>query len=97
MQHYWSLHPGNVAGSKTGMARHIVVADTNEAALAIARRGYRLWYASFMKLWLDHGSKPVGVVYPAEFDGEGADGRMICGSPSERARSAAGADRRIAV
>ena len=82
MQHYWSLHPGNVAGSKTGMARHIVVADTDEAALAIARRGYRLWYASFMKLWLEHGSRPVGVVYPAEFDGEGADGRMICGSPA---------------
>ena len=82
VQHYWSLHPGNVAGSKTGMARHIVVADTDEAALAIARRGYRLWYASFMKLWLEHGSKPVGVVYPAEFDGEGADGRMICGSPA---------------
>ena len=40
-----------------------------------------------MKLWLEHGSKPVGVVYPAEFDGEGADGRMIAGSPRERARS----------
>ena len=34
-----------------------------------------------MKLWLDHGTKPVGVVYPAEFDGEGHDGRMIAGSP----------------
>jgi alkanesulfonate monooxygenase SsuD/methylene tetrahydromethanopterin reductase-like flavin-dependent oxidoreductase (luciferase family) len=34
-----------------------------------------------MKLWLEHGSRPVGVVYPEEFDGEGADGRMICGSP----------------
>ena len=64
------------------MARHIVVADTDEAALAIARRGYRRWYASFMKLWLEHGSKPVGVVYPAEFDGEGANGRMIAGSPA---------------
>jgi alkanesulfonate monooxygenase SsuD/methylene tetrahydromethanopterin reductase-like flavin-dependent oxidoreductase (luciferase family) len=82
VHHYWSLHPGNVASSKTGFARHIVVADTDEAALAIARRGYRLWYASFMKLWLEHGSRPVGVVYPTEFDGEGADGRMICGSPA---------------
>jgi len=82
VQHYWSLHPGNVAGSKVGFARHIVVADTDEAALSIARRGYRLWYASFMKLWLEHGSRPVGVVYPEEFDGDGANGRMICGSPA---------------
>jgi len=81
VEHYWSLHPGNVANSKTGFARHIVVADTDEAALAIARRGYRRWYASFMKLWLDHGTRPVGVVYPAEFDGDGNSGRMIAGSP----------------
>ena len=81
VEHYWSLHPGNVVGSKTGFARHIVVADTDEAALAIARRGYRRWYASFMKLWLEHGTRPVGVVYPAEFDGDGANGRMIAGSP----------------
>jgi alkanesulfonate monooxygenase SsuD/methylene tetrahydromethanopterin reductase-like flavin-dependent oxidoreductase (luciferase family) len=80
-EHYWSLHPGNVPNSKAGIARHIVVADSDAAALAIARRGYRGWYASFMKLWLQHGSRPVGVVYPVEFDGEGADGRMIAGSP----------------
>jgi alkanesulfonate monooxygenase SsuD/methylene tetrahydromethanopterin reductase-like flavin-dependent oxidoreductase (luciferase family) len=82
VQHYWSLHPGGNADSKAGFARHIVVADTDEAALRIARRAYRLWYASFMKLWLDHGSKPAGVVYPVEFDGEGANGRMIAGSPA---------------
>jgi alkanesulfonate monooxygenase SsuD/methylene tetrahydromethanopterin reductase-like flavin-dependent oxidoreductase (luciferase family) len=81
VQHYWSLHPGNIAGSRAGVARHIVVADSDDAALAIARRGYRLWYASFMKLWLEHGSRPTGVVYPSEFDGEGAGGRMIAGSP----------------
>jgi alkanesulfonate monooxygenase SsuD/methylene tetrahydromethanopterin reductase-like flavin-dependent oxidoreductase (luciferase family) len=79
VEHYWSLHPGNVAGSKAGFARHIVVADSDEAALAIARRGYQGWYTSFMKLWLEHGSRPAGVVYPEEFDGE--DDRMIAGSP----------------
>ena len=34
-----------------------------------------------MKLWLEHGMKPVGVMYPAEFDGEGMNGRAIAGSP----------------
>jgi alkanesulfonate monooxygenase SsuD/methylene tetrahydromethanopterin reductase-like flavin-dependent oxidoreductase (luciferase family) len=65
---------------KLGIARHVVVADTDAAALAIARPAYRRWLASFMKLWLDHGTRPVNVVYPAEFDGEGRDGRMIAGS-----------------
>jgi alkanesulfonate monooxygenase SsuD/methylene tetrahydromethanopterin reductase-like flavin-dependent oxidoreductase (luciferase family) len=79
--HYWSLYPGGPARPKVGFARHLVVADTDEAALAIARRAYRLWYASFMKLWIDHGTKPVGVVYPVEYDGEGNNGRLIAGSP----------------
>ena len=56
IRHYWSLCPAG-AQPKTGFARHIVVADTDDAALAIARRGYRRWYASFMKLWLDHGTQ----------------------------------------
>jgi alkanesulfonate monooxygenase SsuD/methylene tetrahydromethanopterin reductase-like flavin-dependent oxidoreductase (luciferase family) len=81
IDHYWSLCPATAKDPKAGFARHLVIADTDEAALAIARRAYRRWYASFMKLWLDHGSKPVGVVYPAEFDGEGHNGRMIAGSP----------------
>ena len=80
IERYWSVYPGGAKEPKTGFARHIVVADTDEAALAIARRGYRRWYASFMKLWLDHGTRPVGVVYPTEFDGEGNNGRMIAGS-----------------
>ena len=92
MQHYWSLHPGNVAGSKTGMARHIVVADTDEAALAIARRGYRLWYASFMKLWLEHGSRPVASSTRPSSTGRRRRPHDLRFA-GERARSAAGADR----
>src|SRR5262245_42876331 len=82
IEHYWKHHPGGAraAGPKTGFTRHLVVADTDEAALAIARRGYRGWIASFMKLWREHGMKPIGVMYPDEFDGEGANGRTIAGS-----------------
>ena len=80
--HYWKHYKGGAANRpKAGFTRHLVVADTDEAAMAIARRGYRRWQASFMKLWLDHGTRPVGVVYPDEFDGEGMNGRAIAGSP----------------
>jgi alkanesulfonate monooxygenase SsuD/methylene tetrahydromethanopterin reductase-like flavin-dependent oxidoreductase (luciferase family) len=82
VEHYWKHYKGGaIHRPKTGFTRHLVVADTDEEALAIARRGYRRWQASFMKLWLDHGTKPVGVMYPAEFDGEGMNGRAIAGSP----------------
>jgi alkanesulfonate monooxygenase SsuD/methylene tetrahydromethanopterin reductase-like flavin-dependent oxidoreductase (luciferase family) len=82
VERYWSVYQaGTVTVPKVGFNRHIVIADTDEAALAIARRGYRRWQASFMKLWLDHGMQPVGVSYPAEFDGEGQNGRAIAGSP----------------
>jgi alkanesulfonate monooxygenase SsuD/methylene tetrahydromethanopterin reductase-like flavin-dependent oxidoreductase (luciferase family) len=71
---------GALGEPKLGIARHIVVADTDKAALTIARPAYRRWHASFLKLWLDHGTRPIGVVYPVEFDGEGHDGCMIAGS-----------------
>ena len=80
IEHYWKHYKGTNR-PKTGFTRHLVIADTDEAALAIARRGYRRWQASFMKLWVDHGTRPVGVMYPAEFDGDGMNGRAIAGSP----------------
>src|SRR3954452_7023143 len=52
VEHYWSLYPGGALTPKLGFARHIVVAATDEAARATARRAYRGWYTSFMKLWL---------------------------------------------
>ena len=81
--HYWKHYKssGTESRPKVGFTRHLVVADTDEAARAIARRGYRGWIASFMKLWREHGTKPVGVMYPDEFDGEGMNGRAIVGSP----------------
>jgi len=79
--HYWSLHRGEAKQTKTGMSRHVVIAETDAEAVAIARRGYRRWYASFIKLWREHGIKPPGANYPPEFDGEGQNGRAVVGSP----------------
>ena len=82
VERYWSVYqPAAVKEPKIGFNRHIVIADTDEAALAVARRAYRRWQASFMKLWLEHRTKPMGVTYPSEFNGEGQNGRAIAGSP----------------
>lgn len=68
---------------KLGMNRYMVLADSDEKALEIARRAYRRWWASFMKLWLKHGIPPTYVNYPPEIDGQIADGRAIAGTPAK--------------
>jgi alkanesulfonate monooxygenase SsuD/methylene tetrahydromethanopterin reductase-like flavin-dependent oxidoreductase (luciferase family) len=70
-----------------GMNRFVVIAETDEVALARARRAYRRWWASFMALWQRHDRAPVNVNYPPEFDGQVADGRAIAGSPETVARA----------
>src|SRR5690606_22253450 len=66
-----------------GMNRHIVIDENGARALEIARRGYRRWYASFMKLWRDHNQPPVGVSYPEEIDGFIESGLAAIGTPAE--------------
>jgi len=79
---YWSaLKQSGAQSPKLGMNRHIVLAENDEEALAIARRGYRRWNESFMHLWKMHDMPPVGVSYPPEIDGFLQDGRAVAGSP----------------
>ncbi|HZD24709.1 MAG TPA: LLM class flavin-dependent oxidoreductase [Alphaproteobacteria bacterium] len=70
-----------------GMARHIVVAETEKEALAIGRRAYPLWKQALYKLWVEHGSVPVGLVLPDSFDELVADGRAIAGRPDRVAET----------
>ncbi|MGH7043625.1 MAG: LLM class flavin-dependent oxidoreductase [Acetobacteraceae bacterium] len=67
-----------------GLVRHVVVADTDDAALALARPAYREWRASFLKLWLQHGRMPSPhAVLPPEFDAAEAAGRAVAGAPAK--------------
>jgi len=66
-----------------GLSRHIVVADTDEAALDIARRAYPRWRDSFRWLWLRHGTEPRVIgIYPPTFDELIALKNGIAGSPA---------------
>lgn len=73
-----------------GMSRFIVVADRADEALAVARRGYRLWFEAFMKLWVRHGKRPVNVVYYDDFDAMARDGYGVAGTPEQVADVLAG-------
>ena len=68
---------------KFGMNRYMVLAETEDEALQIARRAYRRWWSSFMSLWHKHNTAPTNVNYPPEIDGQIADGRAIVTTPAK--------------
>lgn len=75
---------GGEAGSMPlyGVGRHVVVADSDEAALALARPAFAQWRASFVKLWQERGgANPFVDNFPADWDALVATGSAIAGSP----------------
>ena len=64
-----------------GMARHVVIADTDATALKLARRAYARWWESFNYLWALRGLKPPFTTYTADFDAVLANGQAIVGAP----------------
>jgi len=75
---------GNDAGKLPlmGMARAVVVAETDGEALAIARRAHQRWYHSLMLLWNKHGTKPISAVFLENFDDSQRAGYGIAGAPA---------------
>jgi alkanesulfonate monooxygenase SsuD/methylene tetrahydromethanopterin reductase-like flavin-dependent oxidoreductase (luciferase family) len=70
-----------------GLSRHIVVADSEEAAQAIAGHAYRVWRASFIKLWVDRGHDPARFgYYPEEWVQMEASRHGCAGTPDKVVR-----------
>jgi alkanesulfonate monooxygenase SsuD/methylene tetrahydromethanopterin reductase-like flavin-dependent oxidoreductase (luciferase family) len=67
---------------RLGVSRHVVVADSDAQAMAIASRAYKLWRERLMHLWVKHGTKPASLAFPEEFEQAQAAGLGIAGSPS---------------
>jgi alkanesulfonate monooxygenase SsuD/methylene tetrahydromethanopterin reductase-like flavin-dependent oxidoreductase (luciferase family) len=80
----------DISRSKFGIGRFVIVAPTDEEALAIARRTYPRWHANFHFLYALHGRTPVFGVRAPDFDLIRDGGRGIAGSPSTIARLVAG-------
>jgi len=65
-----------------GVFRHVVVADSDAAAVEISRAAYRTWRHHMAFLWDWGGIEfPVAAVYPEEFDALQAMGMGVAGSP----------------
>ena len=66
-----------------GVSRHIVVADSDEAAKALARPAYARWRGSMAKLWEERGAGfPLAAHLPLEWDAAEALGHGCAGSPA---------------
>ncbi|HET6305670.1 MAG TPA: LLM class flavin-dependent oxidoreductase [Rhodopila sp.] len=81
----WVAQGNDVAAMPLmGVGRHVVVGHSETEALAIARRGYDKWRASFLKLWLAHGMMPnPAAVFPERFEEAEAEGRAVAGTPDK--------------
>jgi alkanesulfonate monooxygenase SsuD/methylene tetrahydromethanopterin reductase-like flavin-dependent oxidoreductase (luciferase family) len=64
-----------------GIARHVVVADTDAEAMKLARRAYARWWESFICLWRMRGIKPPFTTYTEDFDAILNNGQAIVGAP----------------
>ena len=66
-----------------GMNRHIVIADSDAEAIAIARRAYRHWYDNFFCLFRKHNTRPPFALYPETFEEFEQMGFGVAGSPGK--------------
>jgi alkanesulfonate monooxygenase SsuD/methylene tetrahydromethanopterin reductase-like flavin-dependent oxidoreductase (luciferase family) len=57
---------GHVPAPKVGILRQVVVADTDDEALAATRTAHHDWYRSIMKLWHDHDDHSVDGLFAWE-------------------------------
>jgi alkanesulfonate monooxygenase SsuD/methylene tetrahydromethanopterin reductase-like flavin-dependent oxidoreductase (luciferase family) len=71
----------NSALPHIGLGRFIVVANTDEEAIRIARRAYPKWHRSFYHLYVLRGGAPAHQ-RPAELEALIQVGQGIAGSPS---------------
>jgi alkanesulfonate monooxygenase SsuD/methylene tetrahydromethanopterin reductase-like flavin-dependent oxidoreductase (luciferase family) len=66
---------------KIGIGRFIVVGESDDEALAVARRAYVMWHRSFNHLFRLRGGAPIHQ-RPPTFDELPAAGQGIAGSPA---------------
>jgi alkanesulfonate monooxygenase SsuD/methylene tetrahydromethanopterin reductase-like flavin-dependent oxidoreductase (luciferase family) len=73
-------HPAEPA-PLVGIIRHMVLAESEAAARAVAERAYRRWYRHFELLWVQHGTQmKMAVPMPAEIGPQLAAGAAFAGT-----------------
>lgn len=76
----WREFHGDRPTPKLGVSRFIVIADSDQEALTIARRAYPVWHNHFYYLFYLLGGTPAHP-RPAEFDKMMEIGQAVAGNP----------------
>lgn len=76
----WSALHASKPTPKLGVSRFIVIAESDQEALTIARRAYPVWHNHFYFLFYLLGGKPAHP-RPAEFDKMMEIGQAVAGNP----------------
>jgi alkanesulfonate monooxygenase SsuD/methylene tetrahydromethanopterin reductase-like flavin-dependent oxidoreductase (luciferase family) len=76
----WHELHGDQPTPKLGVSRFIVIAESDQEALTIARRAYPIWHNHFYYLFYLLGGTPAHP-RPAEFDKMMAIGQAVAGNP----------------
>jgi alkanesulfonate monooxygenase SsuD/methylene tetrahydromethanopterin reductase-like flavin-dependent oxidoreductase (luciferase family) len=71
---------GHVAMPKVGIVRQIVVADSDDEALAVTRSAHEVWFRSITQLWHEHNDFSVDGLFSWETATQ--HGTIIFGSPA---------------
>jgi alkanesulfonate monooxygenase SsuD/methylene tetrahydromethanopterin reductase-like flavin-dependent oxidoreductase (luciferase family) len=80
-------NPAFAEGVAIGVNRHVVIADTDEDALKIARPAHEMFHASLTKLWREnHATTPVARASIGDVEASRRAGAAIIGSPDTVAR-----------
>ena len=77
-----AMPAGADAAPMMGIGRFVVLARSDDAALALARRAYARWNDSFTFLFRKHGTVLQRFARPPDFDGVIAVGQGFAGSPA---------------
>jgi alkanesulfonate monooxygenase SsuD/methylene tetrahydromethanopterin reductase-like flavin-dependent oxidoreductase (luciferase family) len=77
----WRATRGDAPMPRIGIGRFIVVAETDAEALALARRAYPVWHASFTYLFRLTGQTQRHP-RPGDFDTLAARGQGVAGAPA---------------
>jgi alkanesulfonate monooxygenase SsuD/methylene tetrahydromethanopterin reductase-like flavin-dependent oxidoreductase (luciferase family) len=87
IKRFWSVWRGaygaHALTPKAGVTQFVVVAETDDAALAIARRAYLVWHRSFHYLFRRHGRTAKISGGESDFDALHSVGKGIAGTPDK--------------
>jgi alkanesulfonate monooxygenase SsuD/methylene tetrahydromethanopterin reductase-like flavin-dependent oxidoreductase (luciferase family) len=81
----WAALPraGREPHPRMAIGRHVVVAETREAALSCGKRGFDRWYASLQHLWRVHGNPMTHYPAPEDFTQAVAAGFLLVGTADQ--------------